>query len=188
VDDDLKNSLDEVLRFIPWKARQLAGKYGFRYDEKEDIEQELRLACLKRSSCFDPTRSKPHTFMRLVVNHRVAALIESQKAQCRDYRLRRSLEDSCDGTDRTFSGLADFVFSQNQRQWTRFEYNQHRQLDIQRAVTNLPPLLRHICRLLIAIDDVSLVAAAAGISRATLYRRIQQIRQRFIEAKLQDYQ
>jgi hypothetical protein len=179
VDVDLKHSLDSgVLRFIHWRARQLAGKYGFRHDEVEDIEQELHLAWLRSWNCFDPTRGKPHTFTRLVVDSRVAALVESQTAQCRDYRLCRSLEEP--------SASADCTFPQAQR--TQFEENLRRRVDIQRAVTKLPPSLGRVCRLLMTIDDAALVAAAAGISRATLYRRIEQIRQRFIEARLQDYQ
>jgi hypothetical protein len=60
-------------------------------------------------------------------------------------------------------------------------------IDVARLVTRLPKELACICGLLMALQSPCEVAAKARISRATLYRRIGQIRAEFAVAGLPDY-
>lgn len=183
-DDRSTHSLDdETLGFVRFKARQIAGRYGFHRDEFEDVQQTLIAHCLERMARFDSRRGSPHTFASIVINRGIATIIESQKARCRDYRLCQSFDSLPDlgksiaeGED--YSRLASYSRSFEQTFLT---------LDVQRTVAVLPPELRRICHLLMVIDRLAGVAKAAGVSRATLHRRMRSIRAAFVQARLSDY-
>lgn len=93
-----KITLDEyATTLIRVKARQLIGKYGFTKSDREDIQQDLTLDLLMRLARFDPRKGKPATFVRLVVDRRVASLIRERKSLARDYRrTRHSLDELSD--------------------------------------------------------------------------------------------
>jgi hypothetical protein len=61
------------------------------------------------------------------------------------------------------------------------------EIDIARMVALLPGHLSRICRLLLRGGNVESVVREARISRATLYRRLKQIRPFFEEAGLNKY-
>src|ERR1035438_1343903 len=83
-----------VLKIIRSKASALNGLYGFTPNDREDIAQELVLACILKMPWFDPGRSGQWTFLRMVVNNHVATLIQAQMARRRDCRrCRSSLSD-----------------------------------------------------------------------------------------------
>ena len=85
---------------IKYKARRLIGQAGFTASDREDIEQELILDLLRRLPKYDPKRAQRNTFIARVVEHRVATLIEAQKAGIRDYRrCRCSLNDRFEDED-----------------------------------------------------------------------------------------
>jgi hypothetical protein len=112
VDDDLERYLNsDDLRFIRFKANQLAGKYGFRSDEIEDIQQSLVLDSLKRFEHFDSRRGSRLTFNRSVVNHAVATLIEARKAAHRGFGVCHvSLTSTSDDNSPNSPAFADFIF------------------------------------------------------------------------------
>jgi len=91
-------TLDEyATTLIRLKARQLIGKYGFTRSDREDLEQELTLDLLIRLGRFDPSKGQPATFVRMVVDRRVASLIRERKSLSRDYRrARHSLDELSD--------------------------------------------------------------------------------------------
>ena len=80
---------------IRFKARQLVGKAGFTASDREDIEQELILDLLRRLPKYNPKRAQRNTFIARVVEHRLASLIEAQKAGIRDYRRCRCSLNEC---------------------------------------------------------------------------------------------
>ncbi len=98
---DLEITLDEyATTLIRIKARQLIGRYGFSVSDREDIQQELTLDLLTRIRDFDPRKGRPATYIRMVVDRRVATLIRERTSRARDYRrARHSLEDLRDGRD-----------------------------------------------------------------------------------------
>jgi DNA-directed RNA polymerase specialized sigma24 family protein len=171
-----------VLRLARFKGRQLAGKYGFAGDDAEDIQQELLLDYLKRSLSFDAHRCNRRTFARLVFDHHAAALIEAQTAGCRDHRLCRISLDQVAGQhqSRGPEQVEWRVGKPCERRFSESRFNT--KLDVERTLIRLPAVLASICRLLMVCDSAVEVAAKAGISRATLYRRVHQARNAFIEA------
>lgn len=170
MDEDNQQLIDPaILRAARFRASRLAGRFGFARDELRDIEQELLVDYLARSRSFDAKRCTPRTFARMVFNHRTASLIHSKRAACRDYR--RTAEWSRDlWEDAELQDRADTATS---------EHRLNLRLDVERRIQSLPPAIATICRLLIACDSAAEAAALAGISRATLYRRLQVARVAF---------
>jgi RNA polymerase sigma-70 factor, ECF subfamily len=194
VDDDFEYYLDsETHRFIRMKATQLAGRYGFRRDEREDVQQSLILACVARFRGFDPTKGSWEGFMRAVVNHAIATLIEARRAARRGHSWYHvSAEASSSDDWRNASPLSDSISEDFYRDRMGggsqpFERILHLRLDVESAVEALPAELKCICRLLMALNHVAQVAVVIGVSRATLHRRVCTIRDAFVTAQLSNY-
>jgi RNA polymerase sigma-70 factor (ECF subfamily) len=191
VDDNLERYLStDTLRFIRIKANRLAGRYGFLPDEVEDLQQSLLLDCMRRMGQFNPQRGNPRSFARSIVNHSVATLIELKRAQRRGYNFHhRSLNSPADSADPDSPDLAETISEDEHHDrlgWGSQQFEQKLQirLDLTKAIVALPADLRLICRLLMAMDHVAQVAAALGISRATLHRRMRIIRAAFAQSGL----
>lgn len=183
MDDAFEQILnDQILSFIRRKAKQLAGKYGFCRDSSDDIEQSLVLECLQRVRRFDARRGRPDHFARHLVKHAVAKLIESQRSRRRGCGFRLCSLDAKLGDDDRLC-LADLIPTDGELKTPGprpiFEQRMSQRLDVARAIAKLPPDLRRICHLLMVLDDVAQVGSVVGISRATLYRRFQEIRAAF---------
>ena len=142
---------------------------------------------------FDSRRATWQTFSRLVVNRGIATIIESHQARCRDYRLCQfSLSSPIDSEDPNSPELADAVSADDytsrlSRRSRSAEESLLLPWDVERTLATLSPELRRICRLLMALDHLGEVAKAAGISRASLHRRMRSIRDSLVEAGLCDY-
>jgi len=142
---------------------------------------------------FDSRRSSPQTFARVVINRGIATIVESQTARCRDYRLcHRSLGAPCNSADSRSTELVEIVAEDDIHALTNcrsasFERTLLLKCDVARTVATLPPELQRICRLLMVVDRIAEVAEAAGLSRATVHRRICEIRAVFLRAGLSDY-
>jgi DNA-directed RNA polymerase specialized sigma24 family protein len=165
-----------IVQFARFKARQLAGKYGFARHDAEDIQQDLLLDYLRRSRSFDSHRCSRRTFGRLVIDNHIAAIIAGQRAACRDHRICPFSFDHRD-EDLVQPQLGEILRDQRLA-----ESLLNLQLDVDRMLLQLPAALIRICRLLMVCDSAVDAAARAGISRATLYRRLQEIRRSFVEA------
>jgi RNA polymerase sigma-70 factor (ECF subfamily) len=179
--DEHRFELDPyIIQFSRFKARQLAGKYGFERLDMEDIEQELLLDFIERSRSFDSCRGSSRTFATRIINHRIANILEARKAGYRDYRVVSRMDERSPvlGTTRpTFSWQAGK---------SRRENTLNLKLDVARTVAGLPEGLRKLCCLLMLSDSAVEVASIAGISRSTLHRRIRRLRSIFNEAGLQE--
>ncbi len=176
-------------RYARFKSRQLAGTHGFLHDDAEDIEHELLLDCLKRSGACDARRSSQQTFVRLVIDHRIATLIDSQKAACRDYRLcQESLDNPVAARDGSPLVLSDLIREggcqfpcRTPESWWQLR------ADLGQVLDQMPVELSHICRLIIDGEGAVDIVARTGTSRPTLYRRLGQVRSLFERAGLRRY-
>jgi RNA polymerase sigma-70 factor (ECF subfamily) len=174
-----------ILRLARLKGRELSGKYGFARHDAEDIQQELILDYLQRLKSFDAKRCHRRTFAHLVINNRVRTLIATQKAACRDYRVcQTSLDQTLDRQDDPHTALDRAMLSAatglRDRQSTESKLNLR--LDVEGVLLRLPPALVKVCSLVMMCDSAMDVALRAGISRATLYRRLHQVRRVFADA------
>jgi hypothetical protein len=193
VEEDCFQVDPSAYRYARLKSRQLAGKYGFLHADAVDIEHELLLDCLNRSRAHDGTRCSPHTFFRLVIDHRISTLIESQKAACRDYRLSRLSLDAPLSTGggspyvRSDLKTGDCYPGPRSAASTSPETLWQLRTDLDRLLAQMPAKLSCICRLIIDGVGAGDIVARTGVSRATLYRRLGQIRSLFERAGLRRY-
>jgi DNA-directed RNA polymerase specialized sigma24 family protein len=186
-EQDCQEQIDaDILRLTSIKSRQLAGKYGFASYDAEDIQQDLLLDYLRRLPSFNAHRCSRRTFARLVVHNRVSTLIAERKAGCRDYRACRVSVDQPLHAQNPYSGDTGgaHLWVADPNTGSLFETRLTLYLDVEQILTQLPGPLVSLCRLLMVCETSSEAAARSGISRATLYRRIQQVRAEFDRAGL----
>jgi len=150
----------------------------------EDIEQDLRTDLLDRLRDYDPRRAKRSTFVRRVVDHRVASLLEWRNAGMRDpRRCRASLQDELAGDDgaplqRGDTLDAEAYLHQDAGTFRDSQARRDLELDLRAALAALPPDLRTLCGRL-ARASIADVARETGLTRASLCRRIARIRAAF---------
>jgi RNA polymerase sigma-70 factor (ECF subfamily) len=184
VDPDWASIDPLVLTVVRVEAGRLAGRYGFSLSDRDDIRQELLLDCFVRLRRFNSAKASRRTFLYRLVRHRVATLLESQSAACRDYRLcgeslngpaRFDINASILLGDTVSTDDYDARLGRNAlSSWERAELR----IDVAAAIAILPPEMAAIARLLTSIGVVE-TAHQLGIPRATLYRRIADIRTAF---------
>jgi len=180
---------DRTIGFIRWKAHRLCGHGVFAGQDAQDLKQELFLECWRKSTQFDPAKSGSRTFLQKVINNRICNLVEAQSAERRDYRsCQCSLNDAV-ALDK--SGPFEFGDSVSDADYAtrmgRGSLSAHErtelQIDVDKVIATLPRELAAIATLLKSSSLVE-TARQLHISRATLYRRIADIRTVFTTAGL----
>ena len=78
---------DRVEKLIRFKAWELCREYGFTGSDREDIEQQLRLAVAIAIRMFDPQRGSRQTFLRRVVQNEIGDIRERRSAACRSWKV-----------------------------------------------------------------------------------------------------
>lgn len=178
-------------RLIKCKARQLVGRVGFTESDRKDIEQDLILDLLRRLSKYNPKRARRNTFIRLVVEHKVASIVEAKKAGVRDYRLCScSLNERLESEEGGFIERGQIV---DEEEYLRRTGRLSRpaaevrdlRLDVREVVEHLPTRLRELCHLL-ETDSISEVSRDTGVPRSTLYDSIKRLRGIFTDAGLRE--
>ena len=177
---------------IRFKARRLVGQAGFTASDREDIEQELILDLLRRLPKYNPKRAQLNTFIARVVEHRLASLIEAQKAGIRDYRrCRCSLNERFEDADGrsvervdTFD-QEDYLLRTGAQSRPSEELNRLA-IDVATVLETLPPELRELCRRLKA-ETVTEISRDTGVPRGTIYESIKKLREIFKDVGLRNY-
>ena len=177
---------------IKYKARRLIGQAGFTASDWEDIEQELILDLLLRLPKYNPKRAQRNTFIARVVEHRLASLIEAQKAGIRDYRRCRCSLNECfeDADGRSVERVDTF----DQEDYLLRTGGQSRPtdelsalaIDVTAVLEGLPHELRNLCRRLKA-ETVTEISRDTGVPRGTIYESIKKLREIFEDVGLRDY-
>ncbi len=191
--DERDGGIDEyAVQLIRYKSGQLAGKAGFRVSDRDDLEQELVFDLWRRLPRYDPARARRNTFIARVVEHKIASLIEAQKAAMRDYRrCRWSLNDRIEDADGRSLEREETIDQDDYmlRTGTRSrpaEELRDLAIDVAALLETLPPELRELCRRLEA-ETVSEISSATGVPRGTLYESIRKLRKICEEAGLKEY-
>lgn len=183
---------DYAVRIIKYKARQLVGRVGFTESDRQDLEQEMVFDLLRRLPKFKPERAQRNTFIARVVEHKVATIIEAQKAGMRDYRLCPcSLNDRFENEE---GGSVERIDTINQDDYLQRTGKLSRpisdlrglSIDVRSAVEKLPPELRDLCKRL-QTESVTDISRDTGIPRGTIYESIKKLRTLFEDAGLKDY-
>ena len=183
---------DYAVRLIRYKARRLIGQAGFTPSDREDLEQELVLDLLRRLPKYNPKRAKLNTFIARIVEHRIASLIEAQKAGIRDYRrCGGSLNDRYEDEEGRSVERVDTIDQEDyllrtgaqSRPWDELSALA---IDVAAVLEALPPELRELCRRLKA-ETVTEISRDTGVPRGTIYESIKKLREIFEDAGLRDY-
>lgn len=193
---DFENRYDGINDYTSWlirhKAKQLIGSAGFTKSDLEDIEQELILDLLQRLPKFDSNKAGYKTFIARVVDHRIARIIEERKAGLRDWRLCiTSLNDIVPlGEGVCGERLEAYDMDEYLRQIGCSSRNSSDRLelsiDIGMFVNSIKPELRTLCERL-KTESVTEISRDTGIPRATLYERIQELRDLLEDNGLKEY-
>jgi RNA polymerase sigma-70 factor (ECF subfamily) len=183
---------DYAVQLIKYKARQLVGRVGFTESDREDLEQEMVLDLLRRLPKFDPKRAGRNTFIARIVEHKVATIIEAQKAGMRDYRLCScSLNDRLEDEEGRSIERMETIDQEDYLRRTGklsrpMSELRHLSIDLRIAVQTLPPELRELCKRL-QTESVTEISRDTGIPRGTIYESIKKLRAIFEDAGLKDY-
>ncbi len=183
---------DYAVQLIKYKARQLVGRVGFTESDREDLEQEMVLDLLRRLPKFDPKRAGRNTFIARIVEHKVATIIEAQKAGMRDYRLCScSLNDRLEDEEGRSIERMEIIDQEDYLRRTGklsrpMSELRNLSIDLRSAVQTLPPELRELCKRL-QTESVTEISRDTGIPRGTIYESIKKLRAIFEDAGLKDY-
>jgi DNA-directed RNA polymerase specialized sigma24 family protein len=183
-----------AIRCEAFRAWRSLRRFGF---ESQDIRQEFFLHLVHAQSRYEARRSSPVTFTTHVCRHRSSRLVEA--ATCVKWGggvAPRSLAEPVKKGERhgatIMAELADTISDdayamRTGRRSRSFAELLTLRIDVNRAIARLPTDLADVANLLASGMPVVEVARQLQISRATLYRRIGQLRWAFRESGLHGY-
>ena len=174
------------------KAKQLVGRAGFTVSDRPDIEQELHLDLVRRLPKLDESRAKRTTFIRHVVENRVASLLAERTAASRDYRrCTTSLDEPTDGDGCSGGTRADALEASARARHGGVSDREEAErldlrLDVERVLALLPEDARQLAAELMA-HSTSEVARRRGVPHSSLRYRIGRLRTECERAGLGEY-
>jgi len=184
--------LDYATQRSRYKARQLVGRHGFTASDVKDIQQNLLTDVIERLSKFNGDRACARTFVSRIIDNRIASLIRYQNAACRDCRSQEcSLDDWVRDETGAWVRRDTTIDAERSRAHTGCfpRPDQDRSdmaADVAVVIADLPSHLRDLC-LRLQTRTFSEISRDTGISRSCLYRRIAEIRRRFVALDLDPY-
>jgi len=160
-------------------ARRLVRRLRLPHSDLADLRQELLLDLINRISAFDPERGSLGAFAGTVTAHKSVGI--ARKIRC-DRRLFGAVPVSIDDPER--SGIRETISDDGGLgSLLGGSSDAHASMDlatdVARAVSVLPGALRDLCALLQSQTPTA-ACKASGLSRATFYRRLREIRLRFL--------
>jgi RNA polymerase sigma-70 factor, ECF subfamily len=164
---------DYAQKIIRYKAKQLAGKYGFTRDDHEDLCQEMTLDLLVRLPKFNPGKASLNTFIARVVDRKVANLIRFQRQAKRDYRreapsLNGLIEDGEGHIIPRGETISQDEHDRRTGKYTRAaSEREDLRLDAWAAISALPWDLQRLAKLLMT-HSIAEAARELGMPRGTL--------------------
>jgi DNA-directed RNA polymerase specialized sigma24 family protein len=153
-----ENPIDEqIAEVIRWKAQSLVGRAGLTRDDCPDVEQELAMRLLAPLQKFNRAKLTRRSYAQMLVDRLALNLLRDRQVAKRAggplAPLPAELPDECDGATAA------------------------RALDVAEALARLPDRLREVAELL-KTETIAGVARALGVSRATVYARVRELRDR----------
>jgi DNA-directed RNA polymerase specialized sigma24 family protein len=179
-----------VIRASALRANRSAVRFG---DSVEDVTQDLLLHYLQQRHRYDPGRSSVATFAARVCGHRAIGMVAKASAQKRGGGVSvKSLSEpvaigQAGENILLESTISADSFNMNLGRQTQPEAElRDLQIDIEHILAGVPPDVAFFARRL-AYESVGEAARAAGLSRASAYRRVQKLRKVFAENGLDTY-
>ncbi len=181
---------DEIVTIIRRRSKSVAPRIGVCPGDRDDIEQELMIHAWQRSSQYDHHRGTIVVFLGRVVDHRIRHLLEAAGAQKRGGGVRSlSLETPLPDARGQPVALID-VLSEHDHPWCAdaLPADEHANLriDLMRALKGLPDRLVALCQQLTQAT-VAEISRETGVSRASVYSALGEVRTAFRAAGLDAY-
>jgi RNA polymerase sigma-70 factor (ECF subfamily) len=180
---------NEIIRqVIHSMARRLVGKAGFKFQDQDDLEQELQLQVRKRLPKYDPNQSDHDAFVRMVVSRCATNMRRDNVAPKRNSRSVQSL----DATARNESvPLAEAVPShQHDARLGLQRRSEHEEAqlksDVRAVLTQLAPQDQRLAEMLKS-QSITEAARRLSVPRTTLYRDVRRLRMLFENTGLRKY-
>ena len=172
--DDLTQELEVLVRT---KIRSLVGTYGFLPADYDDLTQEVTTDLLRRLASYDPSRGSMITFSSRVIDHKIASLIQRQKAAVRDCRVGPlSLED-----------LPEELCSEEIAQQHRSRLAaEDLRIDLEKMLSVLPQALGAVCQLMRELAGADR-SPGGCLSRKAFQTATQRLGREFKRAGLHEY-
>ena len=170
------------------KAKQLAAYPGFSQTDIDDIQQELRMQLFCSMSKFDAEKGDWRAFVKATVERNVASIIERQSAAKRgNGDTPISLSTVVQGEEGLVE-LESLVGRWNLEARTGGHSPSHTDvidaaMDIEHALSTLPPDLRELCEQLKSMTITEL-ARKLDMPRSTLRAKLRAVREAMTEAGL----
>lgn len=160
-------------------ARRLVRRLRLPSSDVADLRQDLLLDLISRLPAFDPERGSLGAFAGTVTTHRSVGIAHRIR---RDRRLFGAVPVSIDDPERSalrHTIADDGSLSSLYGGWHDARTNVELARDVARAIEVLPSPLRDLCALLQSETPTG-ARRKSGLSHATFYRRLREIRLRLL--------
>jgi DNA-directed RNA polymerase specialized sigma24 family protein len=153
---------------IKRKAKRMAGHYGYRTTDVEDIEQDLATHVFQQTHRHQPERGSREKFVSKVAKNKLLHLIEQRTAQKRDNRRDVRMDDVGEGVLLDGGNAPD-----------RIDVG----IDVREVIAQLPDDLRQVALLRQRYSEKEL-EGLLKLTRAQVRGRLQRLERIFREAGL----
>jgi RNA polymerase sigma-70 factor (ECF subfamily) len=180
----------EMVKLIKGRAYTLSRGYGHTPEDREDLEQDMALQLLSALPKHDPAKSSLRTFANRVIDYWTSVQVRRWQASCRDHRaLGVSLDQACldqDGEQTTLGEMLGGDEVPNSPRSLGFTEAVELKIEVERAVSTLPPQLREMCHALMNMS-VAELCRSHDLSRGKVSFQMKKIRRAFEHAGLGEY-
>lgn len=158
------------------RTYRLAVRLGLSREDREDLEQDLIVDMLEHSGKFDPSRSSAATFTGVLSQHRAAELLINRSAdRCRlEFGLGAPASN-----DPEFGPRLDMDSINLTPVWADdadlFEHSNTLH-DLEMAIAHMTEDQADLMQLLGVHQDIPSAVKASGMSSATFYRRLDDLK------------
>jgi DNA-directed RNA polymerase specialized sigma24 family protein len=170
--------LESAMNAAATRTYRLAARHGLSSAEREDIEQSILLELLERYPQYDPAKGSMNTFTGLVSEHRAVELLDQLMKQ----RIRMTVFEPRDAANDPdfYASVGDGTTGDNVVPlWAddRDLFSDSETLhDIQAALACMNQDQQDLFNLIDKHHDIPTAAKASGMSSATFYRRVDDLR------------
>jgi RNA polymerase sigma-70 factor, ECF subfamily len=183
---DLQQELTDgfAAKLVRRKSWELVGKAGFTRSDREDIEQELKIAVWERFEQFDPDVKHWNMFVTTIVERQVATILEQRSAEKREYchgvtSLSTRVQDAEGGR----TELARMIGEEHLARLTGLvvhddEADVSLKHDMEAILSKVPAELREVCERL-KYESIADVVRELNIPRSKVYRLLEWLRELF---------
>lgn len=182
---------DYAKRLIRFKARQICRRPGFSRSDREDVQQELWEAVVRKAHLFDPERSSLDTFIDRVVGCGIRMLLRDRRRRKRANGFHtRSLDEQVRHGDRgaesLSAGVGDDDRGRHRGSLPEDKIERREAADaVEHALRSMPTHVRDVCRLVMG-GSISSAARDLGVSRRQIRNALDEARAYFERAGFGD--